>query len=60
MGTPAGFDPTKACFKRSRWFGKRHKADAFTKLGEPTIRCFKKKFFFFFFTGIRPSSSRAQ
>ena len=26
-------DPTKACFKRSRWFGKRHKTDAFTKLG---------------------------
>ena len=24
--------------KRSRWFGKRHKTDAFTKLGEPTIR----------------------
>ena len=35
---PADFDPTKACFKRSRWFGKRHKMDAFTKLGEPTIR----------------------
>ena len=28
--TPADFDPTKAC--------KRHKTDAFTKLGEPTIR----------------------
>ena len=38
MGTPAGFAPTKECFKRSRWFGKRHKTDAFTKLGEPTIR----------------------
>ena len=25
MGTPAGFAPTKECFKRSRWFGKRHK-----------------------------------
>ena len=24
--------------KRSRWFGKRHKTDTFTKLGEPTIR----------------------
>ena len=31
--TPAGFAPTKECFKRSRWFGKRHKTDAFTKLG---------------------------
>ena len=30
--------PTKACFKRSRWFGKRHKTDAFTIWGEPTIR----------------------
>ena len=38
MGTPAGFAPTKDCFKRSRWFGKRHKTDAFTKLGEPAIR----------------------
>ena len=38
VGTPAGFDPTKACFKRLCWFGKRHKTDAFTKLGEPTIR----------------------
>ena len=36
--TPAGFDPTKACFKRSRWLGKRHKTDAFIKLGKPTIR----------------------
>ena len=25
VGTPAGFAPTKECFKRSRWFGKRHK-----------------------------------
>ena len=25
MGTPAGFAPTKECFKRSRWFGKWHK-----------------------------------
>ena len=33
VGTPAGFAPTKACFKLSRWFGKRHKTDAFTKLG---------------------------
>ena len=33
MGTPAGFAPTKECFKRSPWFGKRHKTDAFTKLG---------------------------
>ena len=38
VGTPAGVAPTKECFKRSRWFGKRHKTDAFTKLGEPTIR----------------------
>ena len=40
MGMPTGFDPTstKACFKHSRWFGKWHKTDAFTKLGEPTIR----------------------
>ena len=38
VGMPAGFAPTKACFKSSRWFGKRHKTDAFTKLGEPTIR----------------------
>ena len=38
VGTPAGFAPTKDCFKRSRWFGKRHKTDAFTKLGDPTIR----------------------
>ena len=38
MGTPAGFTPTKECFKRSRWFGKRHKTDTFTKLGEPTVR----------------------
>ena len=38
VGTPAGFAPTKECFKRSRWFGKRHKTDAFTKLGESTIR----------------------
>ena len=29
-GTPADFDPTKAC--------KRHKTDTFTKLKEPTIR----------------------
>ena len=34
MGTPAGFAPTKECFKRSRWFGKRHKTDAFTRLGK--------------------------
>ena len=32
VGTPAGFEPRKACFKRSRWFGKQHKTDAFTKL----------------------------
>ena len=38
VGTSAGFAPTKECFKRSRWFGKRHKTDAFTKLEEPTIR----------------------
>ena len=38
VGTPAGFAPTKECFKCSRRFGKRHKTDAFTKLGEPTIR----------------------
>ena len=38
VGTLAGFAPTKACFKRSRWFGKRNKTDAFTKLGEPIIR----------------------
>ena len=38
VGTPAGFAPTKECFKHSRWFGKRHITDAFTKLGEPTIR----------------------
>ena len=38
VGTPAGVAPTKECFKRSRWFGKRHKTDAFTKLGESTIR----------------------
>ena len=38
VGSPAGFAPTKACFKRSRWFGKGHKTNAFTKLGEPTIR----------------------
>ena len=36
---PADFDPTKACFKRSRGLnGKRHETDAFTKSGEPTIR----------------------
>ena len=40
---PAGFAPTKACFKSSRWFGKRHKTDAFTKLGEPTIRAAHKQ-----------------
>ena len=34
VGTPAGFVPAKACFKRSRWFGKRHKTDALTKLGK--------------------------
>ena len=38
VGAPAGFAPTKECFKRSRWFGKRHKTDTFTKLGEPTIK----------------------
>ena len=40
VGMPACFAPTKECFnfKHSRWFGKRHKIDAFTKLGEPTIR----------------------
>ena len=40
MGRPSDFAPTRACFKRSRWFGKRHKTDAFTKpaVGEPTIR----------------------
>ena len=32
-----GFTPTKQCVKRSRWFGKRHKTDAFTKLGEPVV-----------------------
>ena len=32
VGTPAGFEPRKAYFKRSRWFGKQHKTDAFTKL----------------------------
>ena len=32
MGTPAGFEPRKACFKRSCWFVKQHKTDAFTKL----------------------------
>ena len=37
VGTSAGFAPAKECFRRSRWFGKRHKTDAFTKLGEPTI-----------------------
>ena len=35
VGMPAGFAPAKACFKLSSWFGKRHKADAFTKLGNP-------------------------
>ena len=30
---PADFASTKECFKRSRWFGKRHKTVAFTKLG---------------------------
>ena len=38
VGMPAGFAPMKEHFKRSRWFGKRHKMDAFTKLGEPNIR----------------------
>ena len=33
VGTPADFASTKECFKRSLWFGKRHKTDAFTKLG---------------------------
>ena len=33
VGTPAGFAPAKAYFKLSRWFGKRHKTDAFKKLG---------------------------
>ena len=27
VGTPAGFDPTKLCFKCSCWFGKQHKTD---------------------------------
>ena len=31
IGLAAGFAPTKECFKRSRWFGKRHKTDAFTR-----------------------------
>ena len=39
VGTPAGFDPTNAYFKRSRWFGKRHKTDTFTKLGESLPLC---------------------
>ena len=30
---PTVFAPTEECFKRSRWLGKRHKLDAFTKLG---------------------------
>ena len=30
-------DPTKACFKSYRWFGKGPKTDAFTKLGKLTI-----------------------
>ena len=34
MGTLAGFAPAKACFKLSRWFSKRHKTDAFIKLGK--------------------------
>ena len=38
VGTPASFDLMKACFKRMCWFGNWHKTDAFTKLGEPTIR----------------------
>ena len=38
-GTPAGFASTKECFKRSRWFGKRHKTDTFTKLGESLPLC---------------------
>ena len=58
-----GCDPTKACFKRSCWFGKWRKTDAFTKLGEPTIRAactprtvLDRHFCLFrglFFTGIR-------
>ena len=39
VGKPAGFAPTKECFKRSRWFGKRHITDAFTKLGESLPLC---------------------
>ena len=38
VGMPIGFAPMKECFKRLRWFGKQHKMDTFTKLGEPTIR----------------------
>ena len=38
VGTPGGFDPTKVCFKCLRWFGKWHKVDTYTKLGEPTVR----------------------
>ena len=39
VGMPAGFAPTKECFKRSlAGLAKLHKMDAFTKLGEPTIR----------------------
>ena len=37
MGTPTCFDPTEAFFKRSPWFGERHKADTFTTLGIPAV-----------------------
>ena len=56
MGTPADFDPTKAC--------KQHKSDTFTKLGEPTIRaaCTPQtvldQHFWCFFYYIHPSSSQ--
>ena len=37
-GRPQALLQRRNFLKRSRWFGKRHKTDAFTKLGEPTIR----------------------
>ena len=37
-GRPQALLQRRNVFKRSRWFGKRHKTDAFTKLGEPAIR----------------------
>ena len=61
VGMLTDFDPMKACFKCSQWFGKWHKTDAFTKLTgiSDQLIPFLLAFFFFFLTSTSPSSSWA-